>query len=85
MNYEFYIYTQHGENVWYWDLKDYKKVTKDIDNNKNDNSLSIEIQRWYGEDDFDFVEVYPNNFSHELPKYVQKFVNKIYPEGNPLD
>ena len=85
MKYEFYIYTDHGEDVWYWDLKDYKKVAKDINNNKNDKSFSVEIQRWFNEDDFDFVEVYPNNYSCELPGYVQKFVNKIYPEGNSLD
>tara|TARA_S200002703_G_scaffold154836_2_gene158248 strand:+ start:217 stop:486 length:270 start_codon:yes stop_codon:yes gene_type:complete len=79
MEYEFYIYTDNGENTWHWDLKEWKNVKKNIQDNlivANDESYSVEIQRWYGEGDFDYVEIYPVDNSQELPKYVQEYVKK---------
>ena len=81
MRYEFYIYTDNGNNTWHRDLKEWRHVKDDIKhsfiNHPDDKSISVEIQRWYGEGDFDYVEIYPENKSKELPKYVQKFVQKV--------
>lgn len=77
MKYEFYIYTKNGEDCWHWNLKDYKKVIKDINDNKNDESFSVDIQRWHGEGDFDYIWVYPNNETYELPKHVKKYTDKV--------
>tara|TARA_R100000900_G_scaffold141734_1_gene122991 strand:- start:53 stop:304 length:252 start_codon:yes stop_codon:yes gene_type:complete len=80
MKYEFYIYTDNGENTWHWDLKLWENVQKDIKDNlincPDDKSFSVEIQRWYGEGDFDYIEIYPIDNSQELPKYVQEYVKK---------
>jgi len=77
MHYEFYIYTKDGEDSWHWKLEDYKKVIQDIEENKDDKSSRVEIQRWYGDSDFDYVEVYPNDETSELPKYVLKYTDKV--------
>ena len=77
MKYEFYVYIKEGEDTWNWDLKDYKKVIKDIKENKDDKSFSVEIQRWFDEDDFDYIEIYPTNHTNELPKYVKEYTNKV--------
>ena len=78
MHYEFMIFTEDGNSVWHWDLKQYERVVSDfIGHCTDDDTSKVEIQRWYGEGDFDYVEVYPNNETAELPKYVQKKVSSI--------
>jgi len=77
MKYEFYVYINEGDETWNWDLKDYKKVVRDIKENKSDKSFSVEIQRWFGEGDFDYVEIYPTNHTNQLPNYVKKYTDKV--------
>ena len=40
MEYEFYIYTDNGENTWHWDLKEWKNVKKK-DTFRNDKEFFI--------------------------------------------
>lgn len=77
MLYEFMIFTEDGNSVWHWDLKQYERVASDYLEVSDDDTSRVEIQRWYGEHDFDYVEVYPNNETAELPKYVRKYTDKV--------
>lgn len=77
MLYEFMIFTKDGNSVWHWDLKQYERVASDYLEVSDDDTSKVEIQRWYGESDFDYVEVYPNNETAELPKYVRKYTDKV--------
>jgi hypothetical protein len=77
MKYEFMIFTQDGNSVWHWDLKQHERVASDYLEVSDDDTSRVEIQRWFGEGDFDYVEVYPNNETAELPKYVQKYTDKV--------
>lgn len=78
MKYEFYVYTQEGDDVWHWDLKQTDKVIQDINNNKHDYSFSVEVLHWLSENDCDYIQIYPIDNSKDLPKYVQKQVKIIY-------
>ena len=78
MHYEFYISTKDGDDCWHWDLEKYERVISDfLGYCADDDTSRVEIQRWFGEGDFDYVEVYPNNETAELPKYVQKYTDKV--------
>ena len=77
MKYEFMIYTEDGNAVWHWDLKQYERVASDYLYVSDDDTSKVEIQRWHGEGDFDYVEVYPNNETAELPEYVKKYTDKV--------
>tara|TARA_S200002703_G_scaffold22767_1_gene19505 strand:- start:10671 stop:10937 length:267 start_codon:yes stop_codon:yes gene_type:complete len=74
--YEFYINTEYGESVWHWDLTDWRKALRDFIDHKDDEGFVFEIQITY-EEGCDFVEIYPNNETEYLPKYVQKFIDKV--------
>lgn len=74
--YEFYINTEHGMSVWHWNLTDWRKALKDFITYKDDEGFVFEIQITY-EEGCDFVEIYPNNETAHLPKYVQKFTDKV--------
>ena len=78
--YEFYIYSEAGEDVWCWDLNQTNKVIKDIKGLSNDDTFSVEVLRYTNEENCDFTEIYPLNQSKDLPKYVQKAVNKVLKE-----
>jgi len=77
LHYEFYISTKDGDDCWHWDLKQYQRVISDFVSISGDDTSRVEIQRWFGEGDFDYVEVYPKNETAELPKYVQKYTDKV--------
>ena len=79
-SYEFYINTEHGMSVWHWNLTDWRKALRDFIDNKNDEGFVFEIQITY-EDGCDFVEIYPNNETDLLPKYVRKYVDKVLEES----
>ena len=76
MKYEFYIYTEHGEDTWHWGINRWRDVQRNILEYKHDKSFSIEVQRWHGEGDFDFIEVYPKDDSKYLPLYIQEKVKR---------
>lgn len=75
MKYEFYIYSKSGEDIWHWNIDQIDEVLTDIKENKKDNSFSVEVQRWFSNDDCEFIEIYPKNNSQYLPKYIQKYTN----------
>jgi len=77
MKYEFYIYTKDGNDVWCWDINQNTKVIKDIEDNKADETFSVEVLCWLSETDCDYVEIYPKDESNHLPKYIKKEVNKV--------
>lgn len=77
--YEFYINTEHGMSVWHWSLTDWRNALRDFKDYKDDEGFVFEIQITY-EEGCDFVEIYPNNETDILPKYVQKAVNKVLQE-----
>jgi len=77
--YEFYINTEHGDSVWHHGLTDWRKAAKDFVNYKDDDGFIFEIQITY-EDGCDFVEIYPNNETDVLPKYVRKYIDKVLDE-----
>ena len=76
MMYEFYINTEHGENVWHHNLNKWRDALKDFIKFKDTDGFVFEIQITY-EDGCDFVEIYPTNQTDTLPQYVQKAVNKV--------
>jgi|TARA_R110000744_G_scaffold114382_1_gene213897 hypothetical protein len=80
MKYEFYIYTKEGDDVWHWDLKQTDKVIQDVNDNKNDDTFSVELLIWVSENSCDFIQIYPMDHSAELPAYVQGQVNKVLQE-----
>mgnify|MGYP003653984284 CR=1 FL=1 len=82
MKYEFYIYTKEGDDVWHWDLKQTDKVIQDVNDNKNDDTFSVELLIWVSQNSCDFIQIYPMDHSHsaELPAYVQGQVNKVLQE-----
>jgi len=67
----------------YPDIKDIDSVINHIEiEQKEYGAFEIEIQKSYGNNDVgivdrDYFEIYPNDESFLLPKYVQKYVNKI--------
>jgi len=83
MEYEFYINTKSGDEVWHWDLKDTDKVNSDIKDNIHDDTFSVEVNCFhgrYGDEGLTQIEVYPTDNSNQLPKYVQKYTNKVIKE-----
>jgi len=76
MKYEFYIYAKDGEDTWNWNIDNWNLVQDDIKENQHDKSFSVEVQRWHGDSDFDFVEVYPKDDSKYLPLYIQQKVKR---------
>ena len=74
--YEFYLNTEWGDNTWHWDLKQWKFALEDFLEHKNEDKFVFEIQIT-DEEGCDWVEIYPNNETHLLPKYVQKYVTKV--------
>jgi len=80
MFYEFYIYTKSGDDVWYWDLKDTDKVNSNIKDYINDKTFSVEVNCYhgkYGDEGLEQIEIYLNDNSEYLPKYVQKYTDKV--------
>lgn len=77
MNYEFYIYSKEGDEVWHWDIYQIDQVINDIKQNNNDYSFSVEVQHWLSDEDCEYIEIYPKNNSSYLPKYVQKYTDKV--------
>jgi len=79
MLYQFYVYVDEGEDSWIWDLEDYNKVKKDIQDNKHDEFFSVELRKvksCFDIDDIEYIEIYPENNSNGLPKYVKKYIDK---------
>lgn len=77
MDWEFYIYTEEGTAVWKWYINQTDKVINDIKENKDDKTFSVEVLHWLSEDDYHYTEIYPVDNSKELPKYIQKYTNKV--------
>ena len=75
-SYEFYINTEYGMSVWHWNLIDWRKALRDFIDYKDDEGFVFEIQITdeYG---CDFVEIYPNNETTDLPKYVRKYTDRV--------
>tara|TARA_R110002126_G_scaffold89330_1_gene213531 strand:- start:331 stop:600 length:270 start_codon:yes stop_codon:yes gene_type:complete len=79
LSYEFYINTEYGMNTWHHNLDKWRNALEDFIDYKDDESFVFEIQITY-EEGCDFVEIYPNNETDILPKYVQNAVNKVLKE-----
>lgn len=77
MNYEFYIYSKEGDEVWHWDIYQIDQVINDIKQNNNDYSFSVEVQHWLSDEDCEYIEIYPKDNSCYLPKYVKKYADKV--------
>jgi len=80
MEYEFYINTKDGDYVWHWGLEQWQKALEDLNQYKDQDDFRLEIQVTKTDDwdtDISYVEIYPVNESAGLPKYVQKYVNKV--------
>jgi len=77
MLYEFYIYSNDGDDVWHWDLKEIDQVIKDIKENKKDDSFSVDVLTWLSENNCLHTEIYPSDKSLDLPEYVKKEVNRV--------
>ena len=75
--YEFYIYAKSGEQVWHWNIDQIDKVLTDIKENQKDNTFSVEVQRWFSDGESDLIEIFPNDDSQCLPKYIQKYTTNL--------
>ena len=75
-SYEFCIHTEHGENIWHYDLNMWRNALKDFIEFKETDGFWFDIQIT-DEEGCDYVEIYPINETNVLPKYVQKAVNKV--------
>jgi len=76
ISYEFYINTEQGENVWHHDLNKWRDALKDFIEFKDTEGFFFEIQIT-DEEGCGYVEIYPTDETHLLPKYVQKYVHKL--------
>ena len=76
MSYEFYINTEHGTNVWHHNLINWRDALEDFIKLKDSDGFFFEIQIT-DEEGCGFVDIYPTDETHLLPKYVQKYVNKV--------
>jgi hypothetical protein len=74
--YEFYINTKYGEDTWHWNLTYWRKALRDFITYKDDEGFVFEIQIT-DEEGCAWVEIYPNNETDLLPKYVRKYADKV--------
>ena len=86
IRYEFYVTENDGADSSNWDLKHWESVKEEyyeaIKRNELD-GFRIEISKTDFKTfltDTEYVEVYPNNETHLLPKYVQKYTEKVLSE-----
>jgi len=75
-SYEFYINIGHGENSWHHNLDKWRDALEDFIKFKDTKGFLFEIQIT-DEEGCGYVEIYPENETDILPKYVQKAVNKV--------
>jgi len=83
--YEYHITIDNGEDSWQWDLEQSRRVTNNINEYKNKKYFYVEIVKYKNiKDDMfawdvdkDYFEVFPDNQTSDLPKYIQDNVNKV--------
>ena len=74
--YEFYINTKYGEDTWHHNLNMWRYALEDFIKFKDTKGFVFEIQIT-DEEGCAWVEIYPNNETADLPKYVRKYVDKV--------
>jgi len=74
--YEFYINTDYGMDTWHHNLDKWRDALEDFIKFKDTKGFLFEIQIT-DEEGCGYVEIYPENQTDILPKYVQKAVNKV--------
>ena len=74
--YEFYINTKYGEDTWHHNLNAWRYALEDFIKFKDTKGFLFEIQIT-DEEGCEWVEIYPENETDILPKYVRKYVDKV--------
>ena len=78
--YEFYINTKYGEDTWHHNLNMWRYALEDFIKFKDTKGFVFEIQIT-DEEGCEWVEIYPENETDILPKYVRKYVDKVLEEA----